>query len=71
MKKTDLSRASMAVFMQPTHTHHMRAPGGISLEQVQFDRFLPNNVPPLKGRWKNETNDDFGKFTERTLNGYY
>ena len=67
----NLSRASFALFMQPNHTHHMRAPGNIDLDDVQFDRFLPPSVPPLAKRWKNETGDTFGKFSERTISGYY
>jgi len=66
-----VSRASFAVFMQPNHLHHMRAPEGISITEIQFDKFLPPTVPPLAGRWWNETGDTFGLFTARTLSGYY
>ncbi|ETO22571.1 hypothetical protein RFI_14622, partial [Reticulomyxa filosa] len=61
------SRASFALFMQPNHLHHMRAPEGLSIPEIQFDRFLPPTVPPLSGRWWNETSDTFGAFTARTL----
>ena len=66
-----VSRASFAVFMQPDHTHHMSAPTGKSLDEIQFDRHLPPAVPTLASRWSNQTGDTFGDFTARTLSVYY
>lgn len=66
-KYPKISRASYAVFMQPTHEHHMRAPFDSNLEQIQLNRFLPDNVPTLSSRWNNDTYDTFGQFTKRTL----
>ena len=68
-----VSRASFAVFHQPHYDLTMTAPyhEGVALEDVQFDRYLPHNVPPLASRWWNATTDTFGAFTRRTFETYY
>ena len=66
-----VGRSTMAVFMQPSHDHHMRAPSNVDIKMVQFDRNLPPSVPTLKSRWTNEPGDTFGKFSQRTFATYY
>eukprot|EP01083_Nonionella_stella_P093725 262757_1 len=72
-KYYNISRVSFAVFHQPHYDLSMKAPyhEGITLEKVQFDRFLPDNVPALSSRWWNATGDTFGQFSSRTIQAYY
>ena len=72
-KYWDVSRGSFAVFHQPQHDLRMIAPyhDGVTLESVQFDRFLPESVPTLSSRWWNGSDDTFGAFSTRTFETYY
>eukprot|EP01084_Bolivina_argentea_P117079 207957_1 len=72
-KYFDVSRASFAVFHQPHYDFSMIAPyhDGITLNEIQFDRFLPDSVPLLSSRWWNASDDTFGEFTKRTFQTYY
>jgi len=68
-----VSRATMAVFLQPEHGCVMSPPPGADAAAVlrgARGELLPPGVPPLLSRWAPET-DDFGTFTARTLAAYH
>ena len=68
-----VSRASFAVFHQPQGGLSMTAPfhEEVTLEDVQFDRFLPQNVPSSSSRWWNASGDSISDFSTRTFETYY
>jgi len=71
-KSKDISRQTMAVFMEPMFDEKMDIPQGIDTKNVtqgSSSKFLPPGVPLLETRWKPTM--DFGEFTDLTLKSYY
>eukprot|EP00013_Stygamoeba_regulata_P027737 CAMPEP_0177660916 /NCGR_PEP_ID=MMETSP0447-20121125/18342_1 /TAXON_ID=0 /ORGANISM="Stygamoeba regulata, Strain BSH-02190019" /LENGTH=372 /DNA_ID=CAMNT_0019166107 /DNA_START=122 /DNA_END=1239 /DNA_ORIENTATION=- len=68
----NVSRETLAVFMEPRWDEAMDMPAGACEEQMlsgSAARFLPPGVPLLATRWKRDI--DFGAFTTATLQSYY
>lgn len=69
-----VSRATLAVFMEPGPEAPMAAPPGADTGALlRGAELLPRGVPPLASRWDptREGGDTFGAFTDRTLSMYY
>jgi len=67
-----VSRETFAVFMEPMWDEPMTTPDDVSKSAAQSQeaaKNLPRGVPPLSTRW--EPSQNFGLFTETTLNAYY
>ncbi|KNC74414.1 hypothetical protein SARC_13037 [Sphaeroforma arctica JP610] len=70
----DVSRSTLAVFMEPGELFDVALPKGegITVEKtVANNGQLPPSVPTLASRWNNDKGDTFGEFTRRTIEGYY
>jgi isopenicillin N synthase-like dioxygenase len=71
-KVEGISRETFAVFMEPGWLEPMNCPDGMSESEAQSQSSaenLPPGVPSLASRWM--TTQNFGEFTDATLNSYY
>lgn len=71
-ESANISRETLAVFMQPMPDFPMSLPEGRTREDAQrgsSKEFLPPTMPDLALRW--DPDNDFGTFTNRTLNFYH
>lgn len=70
-----VSRATMAIFMEPDYDAIMDVPQGADPEEVfrgARGELLPKGVPTLAGRWTGPgTNQTFADFSERTFASFY
>jgi hypothetical protein len=67
-----VSREGFAVFMEPMWNEPMICPVDVDPSNAQSQsaaKNLPPGVPPLALRW--DPSQDFGEFSEKTLNSYY
>jgi isopenicillin N synthase-like dioxygenase len=65
-----VSRANLAVFMEPNPTARMGMPEGADrAAMLGGAELLPRGVPPLATRWAE--GDTFSAFTDKTLAAYY
>ena len=65
-----VSRATMAVFMEPEPLARMAAPAGADVAALLAGaEHLPRGVPALASRWSE--GDTFADFTAKTLAAYY
>eukprot|EP01111_Echinosteliopsis_oligospora_P015999 TRINITY_DN6510_c0_g1_i1.p1 TRINITY_DN6510_c0_g1~~TRINITY_DN6510_c0_g1_i1.p1 ORF type:complete len:378 (-),score=86.83 TRINITY_DN6510_c0_g1_i1:16-1149(-) len=67
-----ITRETLAVFMEPEWKEGMGIPDGSNVEdvlQASSLKYLPQGVPFLKNRWNDKMN--FGEFSEATLQSYY
>jgi len=65
-----VSRANLAVFMEPEPLARMAAPEGADAATLLGGaEVLPRGVPALATRWAE--GDSFAAFTEKTLAAYY
>jgi isopenicillin N synthase-like dioxygenase len=67
-----VSRATLAVFMEPMMFERMDVPVGADAKQVEHgttEAYLPKGVPPLHTRWSQQM--DFAGFSDATLKAYY
>ena len=67
-----VSRSTFAVFMEPDATYPMTVPEGADVSRIHRgmkNELMPEGVKPLLGRWADK--DDFGEFSDKTLNSYY
>eukprot|EP01134_Creolimax_fragrantissima_P005175 CFRG5175T1 len=70
---TDVSRSTLAVFMEPGLGFDVELPSGegITVEKTVSCPHMPPAVPTLASRWNNSDGDTFGEFTRRTIEAYY
>ncbi len=67
-----VSRSTFAVFMEPDAVYPMTTPEGADVSRIHKgmrNELMPEGVKPLLGRWSDK--DDFGQFSDKTLNSYY
>lgn len=67
--KADVSRSTLAVFMEPGAEYIMTMPADADAQQALRCEHLPPGVPVLSNRWKPGIN--FGDFSRVTFASYY